>query len=95
MTFGETVAVALCTVLLTQLLAWAGHFLNAWLQRGNEQAKFFRESCLSGTLSLWQSRQQTLFDTRQRLGVGGRLLREVPRLPRHGPRRAEGPSCQR
>ena len=46
MTFGETIVVGLCTAFVAALLTWAGHFLVAYLQRGTEQTKFFREKLL-------------------------------------------------
>lgn len=46
MSFGETIVVALCTAFATSLLSWLGHFLVAYLQRSNEQAKFLREKLL-------------------------------------------------
>lgn len=46
MTFGETIVVGFCTAFTAALLTWAGHFLVAYLQRGTEQTKFFREKLL-------------------------------------------------
>jgi hypothetical protein len=46
MTFTETVVVAMCTVFATQILNWGGHLVVAYLQRGNERLKFFREKLL-------------------------------------------------
>jgi hypothetical protein len=45
-TFAETVLIGLCTAFTTSLLAWPGYFPLAYLQRRNEQSKFFREKLL-------------------------------------------------
>jgi hypothetical protein len=46
MSLGQAIIVGLCTAVATALLAWLGHILVAYLQRGNESAKYFREKLL-------------------------------------------------
>ena len=46
MTFGQTVVVGLCTAFGSAVLTWLGYFLVGYLQRGNDETKFFREKLI-------------------------------------------------
>src|SRR5262245_2853093 len=46
MSYAEATFVAIVAAVTTALLSWLGHFVNAYAQRQNEQAKFFREKLL-------------------------------------------------
>src|SRR3989442_7136874 len=46
MSLEQTIIVSLCTAVATALLGWPGYMLVAYLQRRNEQARYFREKLL-------------------------------------------------
>lgn len=46
MSLGQAIIVGLCTAVATAVLAWLGHMLVAYLQRGNERTRYLRERLL-------------------------------------------------